>query len=55
MNFVQVQEIIMPENVGYITELIADYYNKGLSHNVLGPTGVNSFMSCFVHDINMFS
>ena len=55
MTFVENQEITMSKNVGYITELTADYYNKGLSHNVLGPTGVNSFMSCFVHDINMFS
>ena len=41
MSFVQVQEITMPENVGYNPELIANYCYKGLGHTVLGPTGVN--------------
>ena len=41
MTFVQNQEIIMPENVGYDTELIASYCHKGLSHTVLEQTGVN--------------
>ena len=36
MNFVQVQEITMPENVGYITELIADFYYRGLGHTISG-------------------
>ena len=35
----------MPESIGYITELIADYCYKGLSHNVLGSAGVNLFTS----------
>ena len=43
----------MPENVGYTTELIVDYCYKNLSHNVLGPTGVNLFMSCSLLDINV--
>ena len=42
----------MPENVGYITELATNYRYKGLSHNVLGPTGVNLFVSCSLLDIN---
>ena len=41
----------MPENVGCITELIANYCYKGLSHNVLGPAGVNVFISCSLLDI----
>ena len=44
MNIVQVQEITMSENVWHITELIAIYCCKGLSHTVLGPTGVNLCM-----------
>ena len=32
MTFVQNQEIIMPENVGYITELIANYCYKSQPH-----------------------
>ena len=53
MTFVQNQEIAVPENVGYITELIANYCYKGPSHNILGPTGVNLFKSCPLLDINM--
>ena len=53
MTFVQNQETTMPENVGYIAELIANYCYKGLSHNVLGPTGVNLFPSCSLLDINV--
>ena len=34
MIFVQKQEIRMLENVGYITELIAYYFYKGLNHTV---------------------
>ena len=54
MTFIQNQEITTPENVGYITELTANYCYKGLSHNALGPTGVNLFMSCSLPDLNMF-
>ena len=39
MNFLQIQQITMPENVGYImipTELIADYCDKSLGHTVFG-------------------
>ena len=36
----------MHENVEYITKVIANYCYKGFIHNVLGPTGVNWFMSC---------
>ena len=43
----------MHENVGYITELIANYCYKGFSNNVLGPTGVNLFTSCSLLDINV--
>ena len=32
MTFIQNQEITMPENVGYITELIANYCYNGLSN-----------------------
>ena len=32
MNYVQFDQATMPENVEYITELIADYCYKGLSH-----------------------
>ena len=44
----------MLETVGYITELIANDFYKGLSHTVLGPAGVNLFMSCSLLDINVF-
>ena len=54
MTFVQKQEITMPENVRYITELIADYCYKGLSHNVLGPAGMNLFMSSFLRYVDVF-
>ena len=54
MTFVQNQEITIPKNVGYITELIANYCYKGLRHNKLGPTSVNLFMFCSLHDINVF-
>ena len=40
---------MMHENVGYNTELIANYCYKGLSHNALGSTGVNLFPSCSQH------
>ena len=43
----------MPEIVGYITELIANYCYKGLCHTVLGLNGVNLFMSCSLLDINV--
>ena len=46
LKFVRIKEIIMPENVGYISELIASYIHKGLSHTVLGPTGGTLRMSC---------
>ena len=42
----------MPENVRYITELIANYSYKGLRQDVLGPTGVNLFMSSSLLYIN---
>ena len=48
MNFVQVQEITMLENVGYSTELIANYSYKGLGNTVLGPTGVNLCMVVYL-------
>ena len=38
----------MPENVGYITELIANYCYNGLGHTVLGPTGVNLCMVLYL-------
>ena len=44
----------MPENVGYITELIANYCYKGASHTVLWPADVNLFMSSSLFDINVF-
>ena len=44
VSFVQVQEITMPVNVEYITEVIANYCCKGLSHIVLGPAGVTLCM-----------
>ena len=44
----------MPESVGYITELTANYCYKGLSHNIWGSTGMNLFMSSSVHDNNEF-
>ena len=34
----------MPENVGYITELIANCCCKGLVHTALGTAGVNLCM-----------
>ena len=34
----------MPENVGYITELIASYCYKHLIHAVLGPAEVNLYV-----------
>ena len=43
----------MPENVEYITELIASYCHMGLSHSVLGTIGVNWFIFCSVLDINV--
>ena len=46
MTFVQNQEITMPENVRYITELIANYCYKGLKHDVWGSTGENFSMFC---------
>ena len=36
----------MPEDVGYITELIANSCYKAVCYTVLGPTGVNL---CMVH------
>ena len=41
MTFVQNQEITMPENIGYITELIASPCYMGLSHTVFGPNGMD--------------
>ena len=41
LKFVRIKEIIMPENVGYISELTANYCNKGLGYTVLGPTGMS--------------
>ena len=38
----------MPENVGYITELIANYCYKALCHTVLGPNGVNLCMAVYL-------
>ena len=52
MAFDQNKEITMPENVGHIAELNANYCYKGLSHTVLGPNGVNLFMSCSHFDFN---
>ena len=49
MTFIQNQVIMMHENMGYNTELIANYCYKGLSHNALGSTGVNLFPSCSQH------
>ena len=43
----------MHEKVGYIIKLIANYCYKGLSHNVLRPTGVNLFTFCSLRDINV--
>ena len=36
MNFDQIRQIAVPENVGYITELIQDYCFRGLGHTVSG-------------------
>ena len=36
MNFVHIQQITIPENVGYVTELIACYCYKGLGNIILG-------------------
>ena len=44
----------MLEGVGIITELIASCCYKGLSHNVLGPTGVNLLMSCSLLDNDIY-
>ena len=38
----------MPANIGYITELIANYCNKALGHTALGPTGVNLCMVLYL-------
>ena len=53
MTFVQKQDITMPEIVGYVAELIANYCYKGLSDTVLGPNGANLCMSCSLLDINV--
>ena len=50
MTFVLNQEITMPENVGYISEVVASYFHKSLSHTVLGLTGVNLCMYCSLLD-----
>ena len=39
MNFVQVQEITMPEKVRYITQLIEDYCTKVLATLFWGQLG----------------
>ena len=49
----QSQTSALHENVEYISKVIANYCHKGLSYNVLGPTGVNLFMSCSLLDINV--
>ena len=54
MTFVQNQEIPIPENVEYITELIANFCYKGLGHYILGPTVVNLVIACSLLDINVF-
>ena len=36
MNFVQTQQIIIPGNVGYTTELIADHCYRGPGLTLLG-------------------
>ena len=51
MIFVQNQEITMPENVGYVPELIASYRYKGLSQTVMGPTRANLCMSFSLLDL----
>ena len=38
----------MPENVGYVAELIANYCYKGLCHTISGPTGVNLCMVLYL-------
>ena len=53
MTFVQNQEITMPANVSYITELVANYCYMGLSHTALGSNDVNLFMSFSLLDINI--
>ena len=55
MTFVQNQEITMPENVRYITELIANYCYKGLRHDVWGSTGENFSMFCSLLYMSVFS
>ena len=42
----------MPDTVGFVTELIANYCDKGLSHRVSRPSGLNLFMPCSLLDIN---
>ena len=49
MTFVQSQEVIMPQNIWYTTELITNYCYEGLSHNVLGPSDVNLFKCLVLH------
>ena len=51
MIFVQNQEITMPENVGYVPELIASFCYKGLSQTVMGPTRANLCMSFSLLDL----
>ena len=55
MTFVQNQDVTMPEIVRYITEAIANDCFMGLGHIVLGPNGVNLFMSFSLLDINILS
>ena len=38
----------MPVNVGYVTELIANYCYKAVCRTVLGPTGVNLCMVLYL-------
>ena len=51
MTFVQNQEAKRPENVEYVTELIASHCNKGLCHSTLGPACANLCMSCSLLDL----
>ena len=48
MTFHQIQEIIVPEIVGYITELTADDCYMDLCRIVLGLTGVNLCMVLYL-------
>ena len=48
MNFVQIQQITMPENVGCIIGLIAYHCYKGFGHTGFGASIVNLCMVLYL-------